>query len=172
MRNLYPLSSFVYSLICISQFPISAAISSPTSRPSSTAWAQTPPTVPLPPSPQGGSCYSPRSLISTPGCPPCGSLLSLLGLSCSAWVRTLSTLLRLSLTNHLILKWGSPPTAWALTLCTGCPILGLSSWLWSGSDTPLWALGAAPTLIQVPTCSAQKEKLPPFCSLQFDNEEG
>lgn len=42
MRNLYPLSSFVYSLICISQFSISAAISSPTSRPSSTAWAQTP----------------------------------------------------------------------------------------------------------------------------------
>lgn len=42
------------------------------------------------------------------------------------------------------------------------PLMGIPSLPCLGSDNPFGAMGATPTLTWVPTCSAKKEKVPPF----------
>ena len=53
----------------------------------------------------------------------------------------------------------------ALMLQMGCPNVGETCGSGQALTTSLWALGAAPTLMQVPACLPQTEKVPPFRSL-------
>lgn len=166
-EHLHPWSSSVYSLItpCISQFPTSAAISSPTLRPPHPAAASR--LTPCPsslPTPWKPLLLCSRTDACTRLCPR-WIPSSLLGPRRSArdhlpgW--TPSSYLSRSDAPHLemSLPRGRAHTAWAQTLHTGCSP-GILSYPCSGADTPLWALGAAPTLTRVPTCSAKKEREP------------
>ena len=53
----------------------------------------------------------------------------------------------------------------ALMLQMGCPNVGETCGPGQALTTSLWALGAAPTLMQVPARLPQKERVPPFHSL-------
>lgn len=156
MKNLHPLSIYLFDPPCISQFPTSPAISSSPLRPSSLSsglWHLTPhPSLSSPP------CRSPYylawGLIPTQGCPHMGPFLSLLRLHCPSCCPALewTPSLHFSVSGPhtwLVLTWGFAHTAWA----PGWPPPPCS-----GPITPLWAMGTAPRLTWVSPCSVKKEK--------------
>ena len=96
---------------------------------------------------------------------PCGPLLSSL-----RWFRCFSWVGPSPSGDAVYVSGSSSPSSpsshfLALMLQMGCPNVGETCGSGQALTTSLWALGAAPTLMQVPACLPQTEKVPPFRSL-------
>ena len=166
MGNPHPLSS-VYSLLapCNGRLPVATSFPLPHWDPPPLLGLQHLTSHFSPHCPIPGSPCCAAHIWDVSQAVPCGPLLSSL-----RWFRCFSWVGPSPSGDAVYVSGSSSPSSpsshfLALMLQMGCPNVGETCGSGQALTTSLWALGAAPTLMQVPACLPQTEKVPPFRSL-------